>query len=226
MGATKIMIIRHGEKPGTYNDKTYDGVDATGTQAGSDGAKHLITMGWERAGGLVTLFVSPWGPKGPTLATPQYLYASNPNSTTNGDDGDSGDEGPSQRPYETLTAVAAALGSPTPMTIDTNYAESDYDKMVADVLDCQGVVLIAWQHEDIPLLNKTGQPGISQCILTQTQTPSGTFTVPSSWPKGSQGARYDLVWVFDRPTGSGTITDFTIFAQMLLAGDAPAPPPV
>ena len=112
------------------------------------------------------------------------------------------------------------------MKIDTSYAEKDYENMVADVLDCQGVVLIAWQHEDIPLLNKTGQPGISQCILTQTQTPSGTFTVPSSWPKGSQGARYDLVWVFDRPTGSGTITDFTIFAQMLLAGDAPAPPTV
>src|SRR6266849_1808282 len=106
MGATKIMVIRHGEKPGTYNGQMYFGVDATGAHAGSDGTKHPVTLGWERAGGLVTLFVPPWGPKSPTLATPQYLYASNPNSTTSGDDDD---EGPSQRPYETLTAVAAAL---------------------------------------------------------------------------------------------------------------------
>jgi hypothetical protein len=50
------------------------------------------------------------------------------------------------------------------------------------------------------------------------------FQIPQSWPTGPQGARYDLVWVFDRPAGSGPITGFTLFAQMLLAGDSPAPP--
>lgn len=77
MGATKIMVIRHGEKPGSYNGAQYAGVNHLGTVAGDDGAKHLVTLGWERAGALVTLFAAPWGPK-PPLATPQFLFASNP----------------------------------------------------------------------------------------------------------------------------------------------------
>jgi hypothetical protein len=38
--------------------------------------------------------------------------------------------------------------------------------------------------------------------------------------EGKAGApRYDLVFVFDRPSGSGAITGFTLFPQRLLAGD-------
>ena len=37
MGATKIMVIRHAEKPGQYA-----GVNNLGTVAGVDGAKHLV----------------------------------------------------------------------------------------------------------------------------------------------------------------------------------------
>jgi hypothetical protein len=223
MGASKIMVIRHAEKPGTYNGSVYYGVDSTGAHAGSDGARHLTTLGWQRAGGLVTLFVPPWGPRHPALATPQHLYASDPASPAGGD-GDAEGEGPSERPYETLTALSAALGSSQgPVQIHTGHAAKDYDKMVEAALGRQGAVLIAWQHEDIPLLNKKGAPGISQYILNQTGTPNGTLAVPSGWPAGPQGARYDLIWVFDRPSGSGPITGFTMVAQMLLAGDAAAP---
>ena len=81
-------------------------------------------------------------------------------------------------------------------------------------------MLIAWQHEDIALTPKTLDPGISQEILTQTGT-AGTLGVPTSWPVGPAGARYDLVFVFDRPSGSGPITAFTLFPQQLLAGDLP-----
>ena len=88
--------------------------------------------------------------------------------------------------------------------------------MVKATLACEGVVLIAWQHEDIALTTKTGDPGISQVILTQTKT-AGTLGVPPTWPD----ARYDLVFVFDRPSGSGPITAFTLFPQQLLAGDLP-----
>ena len=111
MGATKIMVIRHAEKPGRYNGAQYAGVNNLGTVAGNDGAKHLVTLGWERAGALVTLFAAPWGPKTSSLATPQFLFASDPIAKH---DDDTSDEGPRQRPYETLTALAAKL-SPCPL---------------------------------------------------------------------------------------------------------------
>ena len=58
-GATVIMVMRHGEKPHTYNGQAYDGVNATGTVCGHDAAEHLVTLGWERTGGLVSLFSPP-----------------------------------------------------------------------------------------------------------------------------------------------------------------------
>jgi hypothetical protein len=214
MGATKIMVIRHAEKPGTYNGTAFFGVNPTGDIAGKDGSKQLITTGWQRAGALVTLFAPPWGPK-PGLGTPASLFASDPESGSS----DTDDSGPSQRPYETLTPLAATLG----LTIDVHYKKSHYDKMVTKALSRDGVVLIAWQHEDIALLTKDKQPGISQSILTQTQTSGKKFNIPQSWPSGPQGARYDLVFVFDRPTGEGPIESFSLVAQMLLSGDAPPP---
>src|ERR1700761_5521162 len=213
MGATKIMVIRHGEKPGSYNGTQYAGVNNLGTVAGDDGAKHLVTLGWERTGALVTLFAPPWGPKTPSLATPQFLFASDP-IAKHGDD--TSDEGPSERPYETLTALAAKLS----LSIDASHGKNHYAKMVTSALACDGVVLIAWQHQDIALKAKVAA-GISQEILTQTGTAS-TFNVPTHWPTDPAGAaRYDLVFVFDRPGGDGPITSFTLVAQHLLAGDLP-----
>jgi hypothetical protein len=211
MGASTIMVIRHAEKPDSYNGQTYNGVNPTATSCGSQGSEDLVTLGWERAGALVTLFVPPWGPK-PYLAMPQNLFASDPDDSKDDSDSSGGD-GPSQRPFETLTAVAAALGSPSsPLTINQSFSKKHYDQMVTAALACQGAVLIAWQHQDIP--------AIGQSILTQTNTPSGSIQIPTSWP----GSRYDLVWVFNRPGCSGPIASFSIFAQMLLAGDGPAPP--
>jgi hypothetical protein len=112
--------------------------------------------------------------------------------------------------------LAARLG----LTIDTSHRKSRYAEMVTSALACDGVVLIAWQHEDIALTTKAGDPGISQEILTQTET-AGAFNVPANWPAAPAGARYDLVFVFDRPSGSGPITGFTMFPQQLLAGDLP-----
>jgi hypothetical protein len=217
MGASKIIIIRHAEKPGIYNGVHYDGVNNLGTIAGVDGAKHLVTLGWERAGALVTLFARPWGPRTPPLATPQFLFASDP--TARHDDDPNDDEGPSQRPYETLTPLAAKLN----LTIDTSHRKRHYAEMVTSALACDGVVLIAWQHEDIPLTARSGAAGISGEIFTQTQTGTAeTFNVPASWPTGPDGAgRYDLVLVFDRPSGDGPIIGFTMLPQQLLAGDLP-----
>jgi len=65
MGATKIMVIRHAEKPDRYKGAQYAGVNNLGAVAGGDGAKHLVTLGWERAGALVALFAPPGGPEEP-----------------------------------------------------------------------------------------------------------------------------------------------------------------
>ena len=62
-GATVIIVIRHAEKPDTYNGQVYDGINSTGTVSGSDAAEHLVTLGWEWTGGLVSLFSTPWGPQ-------------------------------------------------------------------------------------------------------------------------------------------------------------------
>src|SRR5262249_48419014 len=212
MDATKIMVIRPGERPVRHNGQQYAGINNLGTVAGNDATKHLVTLGWERAGALVILFAPPWGPK-PSLATPQFLFASDP---TPKHDDDAGDEGPSERPYETLTALAAKLG----LTIDASHRKNHYARMVTSALACEGAVLVAWQHEDIALTTKTGSPGIRQEILTQTGT-TGNFNIPESWPGGPAGARHDLVFVFDRPNGDGPITGFAMLAQQLLAGDLP-----
>jgi hypothetical protein len=239
MGATQIMVIRHAEKPGTYDGVQCDGVDPTGTTCGEEAAEHLVTKGWERAGALVTLFAPPWGPKAP-LQQPQYLIAANPDpklaaltpatppstppSTTPPPAASTpDDQGPSQRPYETLTALAARLGIP----IHAKHPKKDYDKAVAEAIAQPGVVLICWQHQDIPLLTADKTPGLSQSILTQTGTPPATsapWQIPSSWPSGPDGARYDLVLVFERPSGDGPITGFQLVAQQLLAGDLPTAP--
>ncbi|HEX3682590.1 MAG TPA: hypothetical protein VHU83_08590 [Bryobacteraceae bacterium] len=211
-GATKIMVIRHAEKPGEYYGQQYEGVDPTGSTCGSSGKDHLVPLGWQRAGGLVTLFAPPWGPKAPALARPQYLYASDPDDKSTDD---SKDDGPSQRPYETVLPLAAALE----LTIDKSFAKKDFQKMVKDAVGKPGVVLIAWQHGDIPLGDVTKGYKMSHYILEETGT-TDTFNIPTTWPANSNGvARYDLVFVFDRPSGSGPITAFTLYPQQLLAGD-------
>jgi hypothetical protein len=47
---------------------------------------------------------------------------------------------------------------------------------------------------------------------------SATWEICDTTPAG---ARYDLVFIFDRPSGNGPMTGFTLLAQQLLAGDLP-----
>ncbi len=197
-GATMIMVIRHAEKPDSYNGTAYAGITATG----SADPESLVTIGWQRAGALATLFAPPWGPKTLALPQPQFIYAADP-----GEPGDQTDKTPSQRPFQTISAVAAALM----LDANTKHKKKDYPDMVKHALAKSGVVLICWQHEDIP--------SIGEALLSQTGTTG--ITIPAIWPTGPQGARYDLVWMLSRPTGSGPITAFTQIAQMLLPGDAP-----
>ncbi len=88
---TKIMIIRHAEKPPASGEPF--GVTADGDQD----VESLIIQGWQRAGALACFFAPTHGPlQDAELATPQFLFASQSKSG-----------GGSARPVETITPVAS-----------------------------------------------------------------------------------------------------------------------
>src|SRR3954469_21952028 len=128
-GPSTIIVIRHAEKPGKYGGVDYNGVNPVATSCGTSGGEDLTTIGWQRAGGLVTVFgPPPFGPRA-GLATPDFLYAADP--TTKHVDTNM----PSQRPYQTIVPLAAALGpAGTPMKIHAKFSKGHYSEMVADVL--------------------------------------------------------------------------------------------
>jgi hypothetical protein len=124
--ATKIMVIRHAEKP----TDTDQGVSPSGEGDKDD----LIVQGWQRAGALVCLFAPARGLLQSTeLATPQFLFASDDSS---------------KRPRETVTPLADRLS----LTIDLSFGKGQESELVAAAKAVAGVALIAWQHEDIPAI--------------------------------------------------------------------------
>lgn len=179
MSTTKIMLIRHAEKP-------VDDAQGVGTD-GKTNAEDLIVQGWQRAGALIGLFDPPAGKGCRTgLATPQHLFAAGV-----------GKHSESLRPEHTVAPLAAKLGIET----DTRYLKGDEDKLANAAMTAGGVVLVAWEHQDIP--------DIAAAIF-----PNGPY--PRHWPEH----RFDVVWVFDRTDGGAGWT-FSQVPQLLLAGDDP-----
>lgn len=177
MSTTKIMVIRHAEKP-TDHAK---GVASDGT-ANPD---ELSVLGWQRAGALIGLFDPPAG-KGCRIgiATPQHLFAAGV-----------GKHSSSLRHISTLAPLSAKLVIET----ETQYLKGDEEKVAAAAIEAGGVVLIAWEHLNIPKL--------AEAIF-----PLGPY--PDVWPD----ERFDLVWIFDR-TEAGPGWVFSQVPQLLLAGD-------
>lgn len=217
------MIIRHAEKPGLYNKILYNGIDAVGKQDPSS----LVTMGWERAGGVATLFDPSNGAFLPGLAAPTSIYAASPLPQTPAKyktepNGNMIEDETSKRPYQTISALSAKLG----LTVNTSFVADDYATMVSNVITQSGIVLIAWQHQDI-LPKTTGADSIVQELFFQTGTIASAmapipqnFNVPAGpWP----GDRYDMVFVLDLSSTTGQIASFTQVPQMLLAGDLDTP---
>jgi len=186
--ARKIMLIRHAEKP----EGAVQGVDVNG----NDGKEFLIVQGWQRAGALVRFF-APASPEfqRPGIEQPQFLFASGPVSK---EQKQAGNGSKSFRPEQTITPLSQLLGN----TINLNFVEGEEAQVAAAATACAGVVLIAWQHEEIPT--------IADAILGKTGV------VPSTWP----GNRFDVVWVFDL-SQDGEYS-FSQAPQMLLAGDLPS----
>jgi hypothetical protein len=176
MPATKIMLIRHAEKP-TDQD---GGVD----QKGEPDKHDLIVRGWQRAGALTQFFANPHDPQVP-IQPPATIFATEP---TTGSD--------SKRPMHTVTPLSQWLN----ITIDSTIQEGSEQDLVNKAVASNGVVLIAWHHENIP--------AIANLIL-------GNQSAPQKWPAD----RFDVVWIFDRAAANAP-WQFSQLPQLLLAGDS------
>jgi hypothetical protein len=129
-GATKIMLIRHAEKPA--KDSSPYGVTAEGERS----KESLEVRGWQRAGALANLLAPTNGHfQHASLAKPKFLFASKPLRRKG-----------SRRPIETLTPLAQKLA----IRINSSFQRSDFERMLEKVFSCNGVVLICWQREYIP----------------------------------------------------------------------------
>lgn len=142
--ATKIMLIRHGEKPA--DDPPNYGVTPEGVRE----SESLTVRGWQRAGALAAFFAPTNGSfQDSALAKPQFIYASTPTKRQG-----------SRRSVETMTPLAEKLA----IRINSNHLKLEWDKMVEEAFLCAGVVLICWQHELLPKIaarilgNKTTAP--------------------------------------------------------------------
>ena len=128
---TKIMIIRHAEKP------TPDGAFRGVTVGGHHDRHDLSVRGWQRAGALVRFFAPHSGsPKSP-ISTPSSIFASAATRAS-----------PSLRAKHTVVPLAEVLGLP----IHAHHADGDEHGVALAALAAAGPVLIAWHHHSIPAL--------------------------------------------------------------------------
>ena len=219
MGVRKIMIIRHAEKPGTYGtDKLqYAGINSLGARDDES----LVTLGWERAGGIANLFCPSNGNfQNTELAQPDYIYAASPASKPVIDPrtGALVEHASSQRPFQTISTLYSKMNM-APANLNISFDKSDYAGVITSVLSLFAqTVLIAWQHEDI-LPQATGKDSLVTELLARTNTPASIGVPTGPWP----GNRYDIVLVFDRPSGTGPFVSCSQVPQMLLAGDINGP---
>ena len=127
--ATKIMLLRHAEKPAK------DGAPYGVSLEGDRSKESLRIRGWQRAGALVRLLAPADHFQHVSLATPHFLFASKPLLRKG-----------SRRPIETITPLAERLA----LKINSSFERSACESMVEEVFSCRGVVLICWQREYIP----------------------------------------------------------------------------
>lgn len=173
MALTRILIIRHAEEH-----------DVPGVTAKGEHDTHSLTVkGWQRAGALTRLFYP--GERGPLTPDAIFTSAVAPGS-------------PSQRPRQTIGPLHARLRNEGPVDYNEAFAKPDTESLMQAVLACQGVVLIAWEHSQIP-----------HCVAVLPNPPH----VPERWP----AHRYDLIWQFDKREDSW---EFEQIPQNLLANDA------
>lgn len=179
MPPSHVMLIRHAEKPS--DDPVIAGV----SEDGSENKNELAVKGWQRAGALCHFFTL-LGPRAAAagLATPKFLFAT---AVTRPD--------ASLRPRNTITPLSRVLGC----AINADFDLGQESDVAAAALQCDGPVLICWEHRMLP--------NIAHAI------PGATAQLPAgSWPS----TRFDVVWLL-KPGPSGWV--FSQVPQLLLGGD-------
>jgi len=125
MAPTRIIIIRHAEKPGVPPCENEAGVLPNG---GND-KESLTVRGWERAGALARFFSAQ------QALRPDAILASG-----------IGPQSKSRRPKQTVTPLAKLLQ----IRIDDSHLKDDVETLMTDVIGRDGTVLLCWEHHRIP----------------------------------------------------------------------------
>lgn len=130
--ASRIMIIRHAEKPGKPGPPF--GVD----QEGNPDPESLAPLGWQRAGALTVLFAPARGPlQHEAFSVPQHIFACGNEP-----------ERKRLRPLQSVTLLAERLG----LSVDTRFIKGQEDELAAFAMSRSGVVLISWEHNNLPAI--------------------------------------------------------------------------
>ncbi len=167
--ATKIMLMRHGEKP--TNDPPPYGVTVDGERE----SESLTVRGWQRAGALAAFFAPADNSfQDPALARPQFIYASTPTKRQG-----------SRRSVETMTPLAEKLA----IRINANYPKLEFDKMLEEAFLCSGVVLICWQHE---LLPKIANRILGDQKTAPQEWPEDRYDMVWVFDRDATSGRYDF----------------------------------
>jgi len=188
-----IFISRHGEKPADPPAQPPPfGVDVDGNQDGHS----LVPRGWQRAGGLATLF-APFGRAlRAGVLTPGQLISPDYGSSS---------KTAEHRTYQTIYPLSQLIG----LDIQNPYAEGSEPELGQTVAAARsGVTLICWEHTAIATIANSILPIAAGTVIPQT------------WP----GDRFDVVWSFTFNPDADTY-EFVQVPQMLLAGDIDTPIP-
>jgi hypothetical protein len=111
-------------------------------------------------------------------------------------------QGPSRRPDETISALAARLD----LTPDDSIPKGKESKLVEKLKESEGVVLVCWEHKAIITDILPGLPV------------SNDKDLPDKW----SGDRFDVVLRFDRAHDSETMVFKPLYPK-LLSGDSDKP---
>ncbi len=149
----------------------------------------LTVRGWQRAGALATLFA----PEGAKFRSAQLAT---PNAIFASA---ISSHSWSRRMQLTIAPLQQKLGPAA--VVNTSFPKGEEERMVETALRCSGNVLVCWAHDALPMI--------------AARIVGAEKDVPSLWPEN----RFDLVWVFDRLSGS-LGWSFKQVPQLLLRGDS------